>query len=100
MSKKNRVISLLTAILVVVAGFVLAAPPAFAATYTPPSLRQRVDLNAGWRFLKGDPAGAEATTFNDSTWPQLNLPHTWNAADGADGGNNYYRGIGWYRRPR
>ncbi len=27
----------------------------------------------------------------------MNLPHTWNNLDGQDGGNNYYRGIGWYR---
>ncbi|WCN79573.1 glycoside hydrolase family 2 protein [Micromonospora sp. LH3U1] len=98
MPNNNRFVALLTAILVIVAGIVLVPPPASAATYTPPSLRQRVDLNTGWRFLKGDAAGAEATTFNDSAWQQLNVPHTWNAADGADGGNNYYRGVGWYRR--
>ncbi|BBC37768.1 Beta-galactosidase [Streptomyces graminofaciens] len=28
----------------------------------------------------------------------MNTPHTWNAGDGADGGDNYYRGVGWYRR--
>jgi beta-galactosidase len=27
----------------------------------------------------------------------VNLPHTWNNLDGQDGGNNYYRGVGWYR---
>ena len=28
----------------------------------------------------------------------VDLPHTWNAIDGADGGNDYYRGIGIYTR--
>jgi len=28
---------------------------------------------------------------------QVNLPHTWNALDGQDGGNDYWRGIGTYR---
>jgi beta-galactosidase len=28
----------------------------------------------------------------------VTLPHTWNAMDGQDGGGNYYRGTGWYRR--
>ena len=28
----------------------------------------------------------------------VTLPHTWNAADGQDGGNDYYRGTCWYRR--
>ncbi len=27
----------------------------------------------------------------------MSLPHTWNAADGQDGGNDYYRGTCWYR---
>jgi len=31
-------------------------------------------------------------------WVDVTLPHTWNALDGEDGGSNYYRGIGWYRR--
>ena len=26
----------------------------------------------------------------------INLPHTWNAIDGQDGGNDYYRGSCWY----
>ena len=26
----------------------------------------------------------------------VNLPHTWNAEDGQDGGNDYYRGVCWY----
>ncbi|MDH3252883.1 MAG: glycoside hydrolase family 2 protein, partial [Ignavibacteria bacterium] len=34
----------------------------------------------------------------DSDWEVVSLPHTWNAADGQDGGNDYYRGVGWYRK--
>src|SRR5690348_15334614 len=69
-----------------------------AALYTPPSVRQRVDLNAGWRFLRSDASGAQATSFDDSSWSAVSVPHTWNALDGQDGGGNYYRGTGWYRR--
>ncbi|MDF3140360.1 MULTISPECIES: glycoside hydrolase family 2 TIM barrel-domain containing protein [unclassified Streptomyces] len=58
----------------------------------------RIDLNAGWRFVREDVTGAERPGFDDSGWTSVNTPHTWNAADGADGGNNYYRGVGWYRR--
>ena len=36
--------------------------------------------------------------FDDSSWTNLNLPHTWNNIDGQDGVKNYYRGVGWYRR--
>jgi beta-galactosidase len=45
-----------------------------------------------------DNSGAPATTFNDSSWASVNLPHSWNAMDGQDGGSNYYRGSAWYRR--
>ena len=26
------------------------------------------------------------------------MPHSWNTQDGQDGGSNYYRGVGWYRK--
>ena len=35
---------------------------------------------------------------DDSSWQTISLPHTWNNLDGEDGGDNYYRGAGWYRR--
>lgn len=75
-----------------------AAAPAAAQTYTPPALRAWPSLDSGWRFYKGDVSGAQAPGFDDSGWGGVNVPHTWNAQDGADGGSNYYRGIGWYRR--
>ena len=74
----RRILTWLAAAVMVVAANVVAAPSASAATYTPPALRQRVDLNSGWRFNKGDVAGAEATTFNDSAWQrrQFRTPGT------------------------
>ena len=59
--------------------------------------RTTVDLNPGWRFIRQDIAQAEQNQFDDSGWQLIDLPHTWNNLDGQDGGNNYYRGIGWYR---
>jgi beta-galactosidase len=77
-------------------------PPAGSAsaatTYTAPDPRVWIHLNSGWRFIRSDVAGAQTPAFNDSGWTSVTTPHTWNAADGADGGNNYYRGVGWYRR--
>jgi beta-galactosidase len=60
--------------------------------------RHAVDLDDGWRFLRADAAGAEAPDFDDGAWSRVRLPHTWNAQDGQDGGGDYYRGVGWYRR--
>src|SRR5439155_1654781 len=82
---------------VTIAGLAVATP-AQAATYVPPAARQRVDLNASWRFMRSDVAGAQAPGFNAAAWSAVTVPHTWNAQDGQDGGDNYYRGVGWYRR--
>lgn len=60
--------------------------------------RHHINMNDGWKFYKGTVGGAQAVTFDDSSWTSVNLPHTWNALDGQDGGNNYYRGDGWYRK--
>jgi beta-galactosidase len=67
--------------------------------YVPPaSPRTDTVINTGWKHLRMDNSGASATAFDDATWASVTLPHTWNATDGQDGGSNYYRGIGWYRR--
>ncbi|MFR1517468.1 MAG: glycoside hydrolase family 2 protein [Clostridia bacterium] len=50
-----------------------------------------------WRFYKGDSPCAVQIGFDDSGWEPVCLPHTWNRIDGEDGGNDYYRGTGWYR---
>jgi beta-galactosidase len=69
-----------------------------AAAAAAPAPRATVDLNGGWRFLRQDVAGADAVAFDDGAWQAVDLPHTWNNQDGEDGGNDYHRGPGWYRR--
>jgi beta-galactosidase len=67
--------------------------------YSPPTTaRTDTVIDGGWKHLRSDVAGAGAAAFDDSAWAAVTLPHTWNALDGQDGGNDYYRGIGWYRR--
>src|SRR5947209_16049227 len=70
--------------------------PRTLLTATP--IRSDTSLDSSWRFHKGGATGASAPNFVDSSWSAVSVPHTWNALDGEDGGNNYYRGIGWYRR--
>lgn len=60
--------------------------------------RQHVELTADWKFQRGSAPGAAAVSFDDHAWANVTLPHTWNVADGQDGGGNYFRGDGWYRR--
>src|SRR5260221_14055541 len=62
------------------------------------AVRADTSLDSSWRFHKGSASGASATNFIDSSWSAVSVPHTWNALDGEDGGNNYYPGTGWYRR--
>lgn len=65
-----------------------------------PPIGSRSDtlVRDGWRFSRADAAGAESPSFDDTAWASTSVPHTWNALDGQDGGGDYYRGIGWYRR--
>ena len=51
-------------------------------------------FNDNWRFCKEN-VGPDAAV---AAGELLNLPHTWNALDGQDGGNDYYRGTCWYSR--
>src|SRR6266852_3270206 len=69
------------------------------AQFTPPTSR-RADFNLkdGWEFNRGDVDGAQDAKFDDAAWTSISIPHTWNNLDGQDGGGDYYRGVGWYRR--
>jgi beta-galactosidase len=40
-----------------------------------------LDLNFGWRFTKGDVAGAHQSGFDDSGWRTVNIPHDWSIED-------------------
>jgi beta-galactosidase len=76
-----------------------AQPPVIAADryVPPPSPRQVLDIADTWRFHFGDVPGAEDPPFDDGSWSTVTVPHTWNARDGQDGGNDYARGVAWYR---
>lgn len=51
-------------------------------------------FNENWFFTKDNFNPAEGITAGDG----ITLPHTWNAQDGQDGGNDYYRGKCWYTK--
>ena len=53
------------------------------------------NINANWTFLKGM---TEAPVSIPEAGEQVNLPHTWNAKDGQDGGNDYFRGTCCYAK--
>lgn len=59
--------------------------------------RASLDLSGDWKFIKSDVANAQDASVSDDSWQTIDLPHTYNAADGTDGGDDYYRGATWYR---
>ncbi len=62
-------------------------------------MRKCEGINHGWKFAKADiGAAAAAQMAAENTGTAVDLPHTWNAVDGQDGGNDYYRGRCWYAR--
>ncbi|MCD7872345.1 MAG: glycoside hydrolase family 2 protein [Clostridiales bacterium] len=52
-------------------------------------MRKIININRKWAFSK---QAAEVPSEMPKLWDFVNLPHTWNAIDGQDGGNDYYRG--------
>ena len=60
-------------------------------------MRKITNIDRCWRFLKHD-MPVEAAMQYAARGEAISLPHTWNALDGQDGGNDYYRGTCWYVR--
>ncbi len=56
-------------------------------------MRQILKFNDNWEFLKGV-SEINAAEVGES----ITIPHTWNATDGQDGGNDYFRGTCFYRK--
>jgi beta-galactosidase len=62
-------------------------------------------FNDGWKFNLGDKSGAQVTTFDDSSWRSLSVPHDWSVelqfdqnSPAGHGGGLLTGGIGWYRK--
>jgi len=56
-------------------------------------MREVLNINVGWQFVKNT---ADITASENAE--SVNLPHTWNAVDGQDGGNDYFRGSCLYKK--
>ena len=58
-------------------------------------MRQILDFNKKWAFTKN---ADEVPAKMPARWDWVNLPHSWNAIDGQDGDNDYYRGTCYYAK--
>jgi len=74
-------------------------------TYSDRGLRERIDFGDGWKFILGDPAGAQEVLFDDSGWRTLSVPHDWSIEGefrfehpATPGGGALPGGVGWYRK--
>ena len=56
-------------------------------------MRNVMKLKDNWMFVKEAENAADAASKKGTA---VSLPHTWNAVDGQDGGNDYHRGTCWY----
>jgi beta-galactosidase len=59
-------------------------------------LRLQLNLNRDWKFALGDHAGAQASSFDDSAWENVGLPHSFSTPYFQ--GKDFYAGYGWYRK--
>ena len=58
-------------------------------------MRSIIDLNKNWAFTKAE---VSVPAVIDEQWESVDLPHSWNAVDGQDGGNDYHRGTCHYAK--
>ena len=58
-------------------------------------MRSVYNFNVKWAFGKDT---CEIPSEIPKSWNFVNLPHTWNAIDGQDGGNDYFRGTCLYAK--
>ncbi len=60
-------------------------------------MRKVVNINSAWKFIRQDEPQAMEPAYNDQNWEVVNVPHTWNAIDGANG-FDFFKGACWYRK--
>ncbi len=56
-------------------------------------MRKIININRKWSFRKDM---GEVPAVVPADWDFVNIPHCWNAIDGQDGGNDYFRGTCCY----
>ena len=83
----------------------MAAPARSSDSNAVPMGRERLLMDFGWRFFKGDAPGAEMADFKDADWRKLDIPHDWSiegpfGEKEPTGGQGGYvpAGVGWYRK--
>ena len=58
-------------------------------------MRNIINFNNKWAFTK---QATEIPATMPNNWNFVNIPHSWNAIDGQDGDNEYFRGTAYYAK--
>jgi len=67
-----------------------------AAADAPAAPRQRITINAFWKYHQGDAVGAEVPAYDDAAWQSFGLPHSFSIPYFMS--PDFYTGYGWYRK--
>lgn len=94
---------IVNSIIVIILTMIMVSCTQLPTPNTSPRVRENID--AQWKFMLGDPEGAEEPDYDDSSWRTLNLPHDW-AIEGDFSAHNpsgyaggaLPGGVGWYRK--
>lgn len=62
----------------------------------PSTYRVKKVIDQDWKYYKGDASGAEQPAFNDASWVDVSIPHSFSTPYWMS--STWYRGIGWYRK--
>ena len=59
-------------------------------------------FDQNWKYIDGDPANAQTTTFSDASWTAINVPHDFCITHPITGGSQawgyFTGGTAWYRK--
>ena len=59
-------------------------------------VRQQINFNREWKFVRDDPENANLENYNDSSWYNVGLPHDFSIPYWQE--EKHYTGYGWYRK--
>lgn len=59
-------------------------------------VRELININGGWKYMKGDFLGADSLNYDDSCWEHVGIPHSFSMPYFMS--RDFYVGYGWYRK--
>jgi beta-galactosidase len=104
-NQKANSVKLYSRVMIALFAMFVSLVPASMGAAIPDSPRLDLAADSGWRFLLGDPGGAEVPSGSDSAWRVGDIPQDWSSEGKPDkdnpsgaGGGFFPGGTGWYRK--